>query len=95
MNTEYFDRKMKTRQGIDKLQVMVKFMYVVESEVSKLEGNLNRFKSFLCEQLKRGITPEEELSLLSGIDRYIKSNAGENERLEAMDYLFELKFLKD
>lgn len=92
---EYFDMEMKTKQGIDKTMLMLKFMSVIESEGAKIKRNYNRFKSYLCQQLQRGITPQEEKNLLEGIGKYLHSEGGERERLEAMDYLFELKFLKD
>lgn len=91
----YFDQKMKTKHGIDKLTVMLKFMSIVEPGTSKVKNNFNRFKSFICQQMKRGMTLQEETNLMEGIVKYLHSEEQTNERFEAMDYIFELKFLND
>jgi hypothetical protein len=90
-----FDRADKTKHGIDKLDIMVHFLPVIESSGRKAKNNFTRFKSFLCEKLKRGITAVEEKNLLEGIVKYLQSEQATNARTEAMDYLFDLKFLND
>ena len=84
-----------TKYGVCKLKLMVHFMAVIETKLSKVKGNFTRFKSFIVSQIKRGITPEEEKNLLEGIHNYLKSDQATNERMAAMDYIFELKFLND
>ena len=92
MNNSLFEEK--TKHGIDKLKLMLYFMRVVESKGSKqLRSSFTRLKSFICQQIKRGITPHEELNLNQAILDYIKADGGTNERLASMDYLFDSKFL--
>ena len=78
---------------IDKLDLMIRFISVIEIKPSKAEKEYNRFKSWLVEKLKRGLTPQEEIDLMQGILKYIQSDAETNERMSAMNYLFDLKFL--
>jgi len=92
---ENVDMELKTKHGIDKLDLMVEMMPIITPETTKKLGNkYNRFKSWLCQKIKRGIDRQEELDLLEGIVKYVQSESASNERLESMDYLFGLKFLK-
>lgn len=90
-----FDTEMKTKHGIDKLQLMVKFIHVFECEPRNAKSELNKLKSYLVSQLHRGIHPEEDLNLYNGILAYIQSEPATNGRTEAMKYLFELTFLNE
>lgn len=93
---KFFDQQMKTKHGVDKTDLMIRFMPVLEARGSrKLRNSFNRLKSFICQQIKRGITPQEDIRLSEGILKYVQSDPGTNERFQAMDYLFELKFLED
>lgn len=80
---------------INSLDIMIRFMKITESKPSKSEVNFIRFKSWLVEKIKRGITPQEDINLMQGILNYIKSEPGTNERSAAMKYMFELQFLNN
>jgi hypothetical protein len=87
---EFLDLELKTKHGIDKLQILVKFFPIIH------DGNTsayNKLKSFLVCALKRGIKSEEEINMCQGIINYVNSEPGTNERLSAMQYLFNLEFL--
>lgn len=87
---------LKTKQGIDKVMLILFFIPVLEAKSSKVCGKaIIRLKLFLVQQLKRGISDKEEVALLEGCKKYIMSDAATNERTESMNYLFELKFLND
>lgn len=82
-----------TKYGIDKTKLMVRFIPVIEATTEKkIDKGLNKLKSFLVQQIKRGITPQENLALLE-IRNYIISDSGTNERMDAIEYLFNLKFI--
>lgn len=87
-----YDTEQFTKHGIDKLELMVNFISVVESENVKQE--FAKFKSLLRSKLKRTITDQEEIDLLEGVCNYIKSDAGTDERSKAMTYLFNAEFLQ-
>lgn len=88
------DKELKTKHGIDKLKIMLYFIQILEEKsTKKIRKHSNRLKSFICQQLKRGITPQEEIGLWEGVCNYIKSEPQTKERATAMEYLFELKFL--
>jgi hypothetical protein len=80
---------------VDKLLVMMKFMAVVESNPDKAQSNLNKFNSFVVSQIKRGITPQENVNIITGFYNYIRSDAATKERTDSMDYMINLKFLED
>lgn len=86
--------EIKTIHGISKLDIIIRFISVIEATPGTAGFRLNRFKSFLVEKFKRGITPTENANLAQGILNYIQSDPGTNERMNAMNYLFELKFLE-
>lgn len=88
-----YDLELKTKHGIDKLEIMVNLISVIEAKPSKCKQELNRFKSFLVEKLKRGLTPQEEIAFMEGMVKYIQSDEATNERLNSMNYLFNLEFL--
>lgn len=85
------EAKKPTLHGFDKLELMCRFIRVIESEQCKEEYAL--FKLWLCSKLKRHLTNQEELNLAEGIYKYIKSDGGTNERLESINYLFNTEFL--
>lgn len=93
MNTLFEDKT--TKHGLDKLSVICHFIPVIESNADSIEKRLNRLKSFIVSQIKRGTNPQEEMNLMQGILDYVKSDPGTNDRIKAMDYLFDLKFLND
>ncbi|MBE9490843.1 MAG: hypothetical protein IMY67_11155 [Bacteroidetes bacterium] len=91
---DLFEKELKTKYGIDKLDLMVRLMPVIQPDnTKKLANKYNSFKSWLVEKLQRGLSKNEEAGLLEGIVAYIQSKAATNERLKSMNYLFELKFL--
>jgi tRNA C32,U32 (ribose-2'-O)-methylase TrmJ len=83
----------KTASGIDKLRLMLKFMSVLDADENKGKREFGKLKSWLYSQLKRKITTEEEVSLLEGIVNYLHSEPGTPERMTAMNYLFDAKFI--
>ena len=96
MNTDFLlfdDFKTETKYGIQTLDVMVRFIKILNAK--KCQSRLDSFKAWLCSQIKRGITEQENLKLMQGILNYIQSDLGTDERLEAMKYLFELDFLDE
>jgi hypothetical protein len=88
------DMEDKTETGIDKLLLMVKFISVLEAEENQVKKQFGLLKTWLSQQLKRRITNEEEIALLEGIADYLHSDPGTDERMKAMDYLFNAKFIK-
>lgn len=83
-----------TRKGnLDKLNVTVRILGILETKNPK--SDYNKFKSYLVSQLKRGITPQEEMNLAQGIVNFIQTDGGTNERLKTMEYLIELEFLEE
>ncbi len=89
------DIKYKTKHGLDTLELMARFLSIIETEAKTPEKEYNRFKSWLVEKLKRGIKPEEDINLAQGIINYIQSDPETNERAQAMKYLFNAEFLND
>ncbi len=87
------DLELKTKHGIDKLAIMVKFMRIIHAKNSKAKTEFFRFQSFLVQQLQRGLTAEESMNFAQGIVNYINTEEGTNERLDSMKYLFELEFI--
>lgn len=84
-----------SKHGLDKLRLMIRFIPVIEcTERGNLDKELNKLKSYLVSQIKRGTTPQEEINLLQGFRNYFNSEPGSNDRTTAMDYLFDLKFLQ-
>jgi len=62
-------------------------------ESSHIEEEYFKFKSFLVKQIKRDLTPQEDIHIAEGIIAYINSGPATNERTAAMKYLFNLEFL--
>lgn len=81
----------KNDYGIEPLDIMLKFIDVVESKNGK---PLNRFKSFLVCKIKRGISIKEEIALHEAFLKYIESDAGTKERMDSMKTIFALEFLE-
>lgn len=88
------DVEEKTESGIDKLQLMVKFISVLEAEEKKVNMEFGLLKTWLSQQLKRKITSTEEVALLEGIGDYLHSEPATPERMKAMNFLFNAKFIK-
>lgn len=84
-----------TKHGLDKLELMVRFISVIEADASKGKKEFTRMKSWLVEKLKRGLTPQENIALAEGILKYLQSEPMTDERTEAMKYLFDANFLND
>lgn len=89
------DFNLNTKHGLNKLNLMIRFFQILNAKESKIEKELNRLKSWLVQQLKRGLKPHEELGILEGILKYIQSEPETNERMKAMNYLFEAEFLTE
>jgi tRNA C32,U32 (ribose-2'-O)-methylase TrmJ len=85
----------KTDSGIDKLQLMLKFISVLDTEENNAKIEFGKLKSWLYSQLKRKLTAEEEISLLQGILDYLQTEPGTPERMETMNYLFDAKFINN
>lgn len=83
-----------TKHGINRLDFMIKMLQILEARPSKMKSNFNKLKSFLVQQLKRGITVQEELKLSQGIADYIISDPATNERSQSMEFLFNCEFLE-
>lgn len=91
--TTAYETDFKNKHGLDKLELMCRFLQIVESKKSNVKSDFNRFKSWLVQQLGRGISKREEIALAQGIVNYIRSEAGTNERGKAISYLFEGEWL--
>lgn len=95
MTEDYFETRLRNSYGIDKTYVLLKIMEIIEApNVKKGKSVLNRFKSFLVQQLKRGLKQSEDLNFKKGIMAYIETDPESNERMDAINYLMELKFLE-
>ena len=91
----YLIKDRKTKFGIDQLDVAIMLLPIIESRGNHQASKaLNRFKSFLVQKLKRGITSTEEINLMQGLLDYVRSEPGTNERMKAINYLNELEFLQ-
>jgi len=88
-----FDFELKTKHGIDKLQLMCKFLPIIHGE--NCEEDFDEFKLWINEQIKRDMTDLEELNLMYGASDFIRSDPGTNERDIAMKYLFNADFLDE
>lgn len=88
-----FTGETKTKHGIDKLELMIRFIRVIEGKQSKEEFSL--FKLWIRSKLKRNLSDQEELNLTTGVYNYIISNAETKARLDSMNYLFNAEFLLD
>ena len=93
MFENFLDLEPKTKHGIDKLDIMIHLIPVINTKPGKAKTGYNQFKSFLVEKLKRGITTLEEIALAQAILNYIQSDAKTNERFHAIKCLSELDFL--
>lgn len=83
--------KLTNRIGFDRLDIMVHFLPVLESE--NIEKDMNELKSFISDQIKRELETEEEINLYDGLINYVSSEPATDERSEAMNYLFDFHFL--
>jgi hypothetical protein len=88
------DFDLTTKYGIDRTKLMIRFIPIIEAKTEKaIDREINKMKSFLVQQIKRGITPQENIALLEGVRNYIISDSATNERMAAMKYLFNLDFI--
>lgn len=81
------------RYGIDKLELMVSILNLLDSEENYFDKNLQNLKDLITSKARRAITSEEEINLLEGLKKHLHSEPGSNERTESMQYLFEVEFL--
>ena len=79
----------------NRLDMLVWVIGIIEAKPSKTKSRYNRFKSFLVEKMKRGITTQEETNLSQGILNFIQTEPGTDERMKAIFYLMDGKFLND
>ncbi len=86
----------KTKHGIDKLHLMVLFIKIIEGESKEqFEKAMDELKLFLVKELKRELTPQENVDLLFACKEYIMSDVETQKRLDSMAHLFELKFISN
>lgn len=83
------------KHGIDRLELIIRVISVVESSEGKEDLEFSVLTSFLEKQLKRKLNPEEEINLTKGILDYLHSEPTTNERTQAMKYLLKTNFLND
>ena len=79
--------------GADNLDVVLHFIKVLTGPLRKKEQQILRLKSYIVQQIQRGITGPEEIALYQGIRDYIKSEPGSPDRAKALKYLLLLEFL--
>lgn len=88
------DLETETRQGINKLELMLCFIPLLMADDTNDYGEkIAKVFDFLEEKLNRKITPEEKQKMLIGVKNYVLSEAGTNERINATNYLFNLEFI--
>ncbi len=88
------DMELETPHGIDKCRLMLICMPLLDAKGSTvMDKRLANLKSFIVQQIGRGTTKEEELCMLEALKNYVVSDPQTNERAEAMDYLFNAKFI--
>lgn len=92
---EYFEEKLKTKFGIDRMQLMFKFINVIDANDTEMADNFEKLKQFIRDGIGRDFQGDEYLNFIGGIANYIHSDEGTNERVAAMDYLFEMKFINN
>jgi hypothetical protein len=91
-----YDIETETKFGIDKLELMCKFMKILaieEVDEVKINSSLLDIKTFLAEKIKRELTGEEYLNMLQGIHDYMASDPATNERINSINYLLNLDFV--
>lgn len=80
----------KNRLGVDYLEVMIRFMGLIENPcVSKHRILVN----FISKEIARQMTREEEVSMLHSLLNYNQSEPLSEERTKCMKYLFDFEFL--
>ena len=87
--------KETTKHGLNTLCLMINFISVFECKEDQEITEFEKLLSWLCIQLQRDITTEEEFNIAKGILKYIQSEPGTDERFDAMKYLFSAEFLQD
>lgn len=83
------------KYGISKLDISIYFLTLIEGGKECFDANYNAVIDFLQTELKRKLTQMEITKMGQGLIAFIKSELGTNERLNTMDYLFNLEFLSD
>lgn len=95
MNLQMFmsssDLELETKYGIDRLELMLKFISVLKAE--KTDVQYHKFKEWIESKINRILTIKEDINLMQGILDYVKSEEGSNERFVSMKYLFNLEYL--
>ena len=97
----FTDTERKTKFGIDKLSLMIAFMPVLDIDSDskdwkeKLNESIDELKSFLSTNIKRDLTETEHVNMLKGLKDYACSDSATNERMKAMEYLFNLEFINE
>lgn len=84
------------KYDIDKTEMMLHFIGFLHSEKTgknKIDIMMSKFIEFIEQNIKREMSPNESLDLYMGCLKFVKSEAGTNERMAIMDYLFNLEFL--
>jgi hypothetical protein len=88
--------KEKTKHGIDVLQMMAEFLLIIhEEKFENYDNHIKNFELLISKQIKRELTPQEKLDIYHGILNFINSESASNERIIAIEYLFEAKFISD
>lgn len=81
-------------RGISTIQIKIRLLYVLRNDNKQSRKQFNKFKSFLVCELKRGITNVEHNNLVAAIKNYKTTASMSKERIEAVKYLVNLKFLE-
>lgn len=79
---------------IDKMMILLFVMRVVDSRPSKFRINFDRFKSFLVQQLQRGLTTNEHNALCDCFIAHLSSEMASNEREKTLNAFMNLTFLE-
>lgn len=98
----FTDLETKNKFGIDKLELMIEFMGIMTvgdnplDDISdqKIEALLLKLKTFLEQKIKRDFTSKEYIDLMEGLVNYTASDPGTNERINSLEYLFNLDFIE-
>jgi len=86
----------KTKHGLNKFSMMVKFILVFESKSSdEFDKKFTELKTWLATNLNKRISDQEELNIIEGIKNYTLSEPNTNDRMDSLKYLFKAEFLID
>ena len=93
-SSNQIDEEYNNSFNIDSLELIIQFMPILDAENTKgMDKKLIRLESYIISKIKRDLTVSENINLLEGLKKYVQSEPATSERLEAMRYLFKLKFL--